>query len=229
MKAPVFWNCVRLLFSAMLCEHWVGLIKGADVCQRQFAPSVIYLWLICGVELYLTTLPLSLPLCFHLHFWSLACSLLEAGSCLLVLKIRVVKLVFKIRNDKANQDSPLTTLHLAGRGTADCDKFQHWSWEQGSGGASLRSFCSLPLEQLREAFLGQLLPMCACLKLTHCASDLKLCVYTWNLTCFSSSPSPCWDKTISPVTLLKIGSAFKVFLSLFARCSWKGFVGWSWF
>lgn len=47
-----------------------------------------------------------------------------------------------------------------------------------SGDASLRSFCSVPLEQLQEVFLEQLLPMCACLKLTHYASDLKLSVCT---------------------------------------------------
>lgn len=104
-----------------------------------------------------------------------------------------------------------TTLHLSGRGTADCDKFQQRSWEQESGDASSRSFCSLPLEQSQEVFLGQLLPTCACLKLTHYALDLKLSVYTWNLTCFSSSPSPCWGKNDFSCDLNKDRFCFQSF------------------
>lgn len=59
---------------------------------------------------------------------------------------------------------------------------------------------ALPLEQL---FLGQLLPLPARLKLTHCASDLTQSVCTWNLTCFSSSRFPCRDKNCFTHGLIK--------------------------
>lgn len=94
-----------------------------------------------------------------------------------------------------------------------------WHWAGNKKLKKSRNFLNwlCLLNAYCEIFLGQLLPMSVSLKLTHSASDLKQSVHTWNPTCFSSSPIPCRDKTISPAAELKIQSL----LSKFAfHCFW---------